>query len=382
MSLLGPGPTSFVSKCRSRSPWIALALLIVIGGSAFAIIQTDRTTRSSDSSDRIPKIPSRVHSLARLEPKSRVIRLSSPTAAEGSRIERLNVSEGDSLQVGQVLAVLDTHDRRQSALREAEARVRVSRAKLAQIRAGAKPGDIAAQQSAVNRCRFILNNAEVELERFRKLANSKTVSESDLDQRKLQVEQSEQNLLQAEATLESLREVREVDLELQQQEIESALASVERAKSELAATLITSPIAGRVLRIHARPGERVGEKGVMEIGETDAMYAVAEVYEADVSRIQMGQHAKAHLSGSPLRVEGVVEEIGLIVGRKDVLNNDPVSDTDARVVEVRVRLNDADSRKVSGFSNARCEITFETDVSYSEETKGHPSTTSNGESDH
>lgn len=382
MSLLRSEPTSFVSRCRSRCPWLALALLIVIGGSAFAIFQTDRTGRSTDSSGGSSSIPIRVHSLARLEPKSRVIRLSSPTAADGSRIETLNVTEGDLLQVGQLLAVLDTHDRRQSALREAEARVRVSRAKLAQIRAGAKSGDLAAQQSAVNRCRFILTNAEVELERFRKLASSKTVSESDFDQRKLQVEQSQQNLVQAEATLESLREVREVDLDLQQQEIESALASVERAKSELAATLITSPIAGRVLRIHARPGERVGEKGVMEIGETDVMYAVAEVYEADVSRIQIGQPAKAQLSGSPLKVEGIVEEIGWIVGRKDVLNNDPVSDTDARVVEVRVRLNDADSRKVSGFSNARCEITFEAVAPFSPETDSHPSTTTIDQSHH
>ena len=89
------------------------------------------------------------------------------------------------------------------------------------------------------------------------------------------------------------------------------------------------------------------------------MYAVAEVYEADVARVRNGQLAHARLSGSSLVVRGTVEEIGLIVARKDVLNNDPVSDTDARVVEVRVRLDDVDGGRVAGFSNARCEITFE-----------------------
>ena len=347
------------SRFKYRCLWIAAILLVVIGGSALAIYQADRTDRLSASSTRGPTIPAKVHSLGRLEPQSRVIRLSSPTAAEGSRIEQLTVHEGDALQSGQVVAVLDTHDRRKSALDEAEARVRVAQAKLSQIKAGAKPGDIAAQKSVVNRCRFVLKNAEAELERFRKLAASRTVSESDFEQRQLQVERSQQDLEQAQATLESLQEVRQVDVDLQQQEIESAIATAARARADLDATLIRTPIAGHVLRIHTRAGERVSDKGVMEIGQIDLMYVVAEVYEADISRIRIGQSAQAKLTGSTISIAGKVEEVGLIVGRKDVLNNDPVSDTDARVVEVRVRLNESDSRRVSGFSNARCEITFD-----------------------
>ena len=351
--------TRFASRFKLRCLWVAAVLVVVIGGTALAIYQADRTDRLSESAFRGPTIPSKVHSLGRLEPQSRVIRLSSPTAAEGSRIEQLTVREGDALHAGQVVAVLDTHDRRKSALDEAEARVRVAQAKLSQIKAGAKPGDIVAQQSAITRCRFVLKNAEAELERFRKLAASRTISESDFEQRKLQVERSQQDLEQSQATLESLQEVRQVDIDLQQQEIESATATAARARADLDATLIKTPIAGHVLRIHTRAGERVSDKGVMEIGQIDVMYVVAEVYEADISRIRIGKSAQAKLTGSTISVAGQVEEIGLIVGRKDVLNNDPVSDTDARVVEVRVRLDSADSSRVSGLSNARCEITFE-----------------------
>ncbi len=358
-SRLNSSATRKGSRFKIRCLWVAAVLMVVIGGTALAIYQADRTDRLSETSIRGSVIPAKVHSLGRLEPQSRVIRLSSPTAAEGSRIEQLTVQEGDSLQETQVVAVLDTHDRRKSALDEAEARVRVAQAKLSQIKAGAKPGDIVAQQSVVNRCRFVLKNAEAELERFRKLAASKTVSESDFQQRELQVERSQQDLEQAQATLESLQEVRQVDIDLQQQEIESAIATAARARADLGATLIKTPIAGHVLRIHTRAGERVSDKGVMEIGQIDVMYVVAEVYEADISRIRIGQSAQAKLTGSTISVAGKVEEIGLIVGRKDVLNNDPVSDTDARVVEVRVRLNSSDSSRVSGLSNARCEITFD-----------------------
>ena len=337
--------TRFASRFKLRCLWATAVLVVVIGGTALAIYQSDRTDRLADTSFRGTTIPVKVHSLGRLEPQSRVIRLSSPTAAEGSRIEQLTVREGDALHAGQVVAVLDTHDRRKSALEEAEARVRVAQAKLLQIKAGAKPGDIVAQQSVITRCRFVLKNAEAELERSRKLAASRTISESDFEQRKLQVERSQQDLEQAQATLESLQEVRQVDIDLQQQEIESAIATATRARADLDATLIKTPI--------------VSDKGVMEIGQIDVMYVVAEVYEADISRIRIGQSAQARLTGSTISIAGQVEEIGLIVGRKDVLNNDPVSDTDARVVEVRVRLDSADSSRVSGFSNARCEITFE-----------------------
>jgi HlyD family secretion protein len=65
------------------------------------------------------------------------------------------------------------------------------------------------------------------------------------------------------------------------------------------------------------------------------------------------------VGSSGLELPGVVEEIGLRVGRKDVLSNDPVSDTDARVVEVRVRLGPDGCREVAGLSNARVEVSIE-----------------------
>jgi HlyD family secretion protein len=50
----------------------------------------------------------------------------------------------------------------------------------------------------------------------------------------------------------------------------------------------------------------------------------------------------------------------MLVGRKDVLSNDPVDDTDARVIEVRVRLDEDGSRQVEGLSYAKAEVTIHT----------------------
>jgi HlyD family secretion protein len=47
------------------------------------------------------------------------------------------------------------------------------------------------------------------------------------------------------------------------------------------------------------------------------------------------------------------------VARKSVLTNDPVSDTDARVVEVRVTLAPQSAARVVRLANARVEVTID-----------------------
>jgi hypothetical protein len=51
-----------------------------------------------------------------------------------------------------------------------------------------------------------------------------------------------------------------------------------------------------------------------------------------------------------------------------VLTNDPVSDTDARVVEVRIDLNSDQIESVTRLSNARVEITILLDIADSQST--------------
>ena len=61
---------------------------------------------------------------------------------------------------------------------------------------------------------------------------------------------------------------------------------------------------------------------------------------------------------SPLT--GIVDEIGLQVGKQDVLGTDPVADADARVVEVKIRLNSEDSQQVAGLTNLKVNVIINT----------------------
>jgi multidrug efflux pump subunit AcrA (membrane-fusion protein) len=72
---------------------------------------------------------------------------------EGTRVAKLLVKQGDNLKNGQIIAILDNHERLQAALTQAEAQRKISEARLAQVKAGAKQGDVAAQDARFQKTR-------------------------------------------------------------------------------------------------------------------------------------------------------------------------------------------------------------------------------------
>ncbi len=126
-------------------------------------------------------------------------------------------------------------------------------------------------------------------------------------------------------------------------ELKIARAQLEAAQAELDRSLVRAPFGGQVLTIHAREGERLGPEGLLELGRTDEMFVVAEVYETDVHRVATGQKATMTSPALPEPLTGRVERIGMQVGKMDVLGTDPVAKTDARVVEVEIRLDDTEA---------------------------------------
>lgn len=376
-----------------------------------------------------------VAALGYLEPKGEIIHLSAPAFAEGARVDKLLVNLGDRVRAGQIVAILDSHSRLEAALKRTQKRAILATASLDRVKAGAKKGEINAQEAkieglkaerrgqinaqeatikrleaelqgeklaqevTIERLRAELRNSQTECSRYQALYKQGAVATSQRDSKCLEAKIAEesrneaevnlkrivatrqQQLAEAQATfkrttetlqeqiaggngtLDQIAEVRSVDVAVAQAELEEAEAAIQQAQSELNLAYIRAPKAGQVLKIHAWPGEIIGGKGVLDFGETTQMYVKAEIYESDVSKARLGQRATITSSGFTGKLEGVVDEIGLQIGKKDVLGTDPTADVDARVVEVKIRLQPADSQRVAGLTNLQVKVIIDTSPS-------------------
>jgi HlyD family secretion protein len=391
--------------------WIAALIVLALGVTGVSIFLALRPPTSNQnqtqSAESLPP-PStradRITALGRLEPGGEVFCVSPPSSAGfSSVIRRWLVKEGDRVKQNQVIAVMDTYDRLYAAGLEAEARVREAQTRLAQVRAGeAKLGDVNAQQATIqarqaqirekqaeiNRWSAELEIAKREYQRYESLYKSGAISQSDLDRRELALATASESLKQAQSQLEQsvrefqqsqqvrsgLVEVRPVDLQQAEAQVQVELANFQKAKADMETAAVRSPINGQVLKIYAKESEQAGSaqapgssngkscSGLAELGRTDQMYAVAEVAEGDVGRVRIGQRASISSTSSinpPFTgtLAGTVEHIGLQIRKNDVLNTDPVQDTDTRVVEVKIRLND--SQPVAKLTNLKVLVDIE-----------------------
>jgi len=330
-----------------------------------------------------------VTALGYLEPQGKVIKLAAPSSSTGgnSRVEKLLVKQGDRVKAGQVIAVLDSRDRLEASLVEAEEQVNVALSNLEVMKSGAKrgeinsqqavlariaaqrEGDLQAQQAAVDRLKMEVQNAQTEAQRYEMLYKEGATNASLLDSKRLSLAVAQKNLREAEAivnriqtsrspelneaqsTLDRISEVRAVDISASQAQVDSAIASVRQAKAQLDLAYVRTPQAGVVIEVNTRAGELVSSDGIVEIGNTDQMLAVLEVFEGDIVKVEKGKTVKLFGDSLPKALTGEVVEIGERVQRQNVVNSDTTANIDARVVEVRVKLDPDSASQVKSFTN-------------------------------
>jgi len=131
-------------------------------------------------------------------------------------------------------------------------------------------------------------------------------------------------------------------------------AQRDRAECERKLTEVRAPIDGQVIDVHTRAGEKVGANGILDLGATQAMYAIAEVYETDIGRVAVGQRSQVSSPVFPATISGVVERIRPKIQKQDALGTDPAARKDARVVEVEIRLDQ--SAPVAGLTLVQVEV--------------------------
>lgn len=188
-------------------------------------------------------------------------------AQASGRVERLAVEVGDVVQVGQLVAEIDSQTQRNT--------LRDRQAALANTRA------IRASRAAS------LVQAEKDFERQREMLAADATPRAQYDA--------------ALSGLDSARaEVRALDAQISQ-----AQAALESAGVELGYTRITAPIAGTVVAIVTDEGQTVNAlqtaPTIVMIAKLDTMTVRADISEADVIRVRQGLPAYFSILGAPQR---------------------------------------------------------------------------------
>lgn len=252
-------------------------------------------------------------------------------------------------------------------------------------------GEKRTQNESIERIKTELKKAQKDCDRYQSLylngavsisqmesfcllkdTNQKSLQEAEanlkriIDSRKEEIKKAQENLNrtrttvarqleQSQATLYATAEVRPVNVAIAAAQLKAAKALVKQSRVNLGLTFVRSPIDGQILEIHAKPGE-LATSGIVEVGDTKNMVALAEVYETDIEKVRLKQKVEIKSSALSESLHGTVNEIGFKVAKKENFNDDPVIAADARVVKVRVLLDEKSSKKSFNLTNLKVDV--------------------------
>ena len=253
--------------------------------------KSNSSLKEEVSLDLIPPITA-VAALGQLSPSGEIRQLAAPISQLGSspRIIEILVDEGDFVKKGDILAVFENREKLISNLERNENLIKNIN------------DEIALKKDQIQRYELALSKNAYSFVQF--------------SQRKDEL------------------------LKLQKQKI-NLIGDKKNIKIDLFNSQLRSPIDGFILGINTRVGERPTNEGILDIGSSQKMEAVIEVYESDIDRVFISQNVElsSENGGFQKILKGKVIRISPQVKQRKVLSTDPTGDADSRIIEVLVKLD-------------------------------------------
>ena len=267
--------------------------------------RSSSTSNEEITSDDIPSIRA-VAALGQLSPAGEIRQLAAPISQFGSspRLSELLVNEGDFVKKGTVLAIFENREKLISDLEKKNNLIKT-------------------------------NNLEIELK------------EGQIKRYELAVEKDAYSLVQLSQRKDEL-------LKLQKQKITN-LGDKKNIEIDLFNSKLRSPIDGYILAVNTRVGERPKNDGILDVGSSQNMEALIEVYESDIDRVFLSQNVEliSENGGFKKILQGKVIRISPQVKQRKVLSTDPTGDADARIIEVLVQLNKESINLVKNYTGMK-----------------------------
>ena len=288
-----------------------LIYLFLISPLSIGLISCTNNNKSNSklneemTSVQIPSITA-VAALGQLSPAGEIRKLAAPVSQFGSspRITKLLVKEGDFVNKGDILAIFE------------------NRKKLI--------ADLEKKEYLIKTINLEISLKEDQIKRFELALENNAYSFVQLSQRKDEL------------------------LKLKKQKINN-VGDKRNIEIDLFNSKLRSPIDGFILAINKREGERPNNEGILEIGSSQNMQALIEVYESDIDRVFISQNVelKSENGGFKRILKGNVIRISPQVKQRKVLSTDPTGDADSRIIEVLVKLNKESINLVQNYAGMK-----------------------------
>ncbi|MCX2981008.1 secretion protein HlyD [Halieaceae bacterium IMCC14734] len=243
------------------------------------------------------------------------IRQVQPAFRVSGRVQAMYFEEGDAVQAGDLLAQLDPLPLQQ-ALAVTVAREDQSRAQLERLQHGSRTQEIEQARALTEKAEAALEDAELELQRQRKLVVQKMSSQRTLD-RTLSMRDQSAAQLQAnrEALALAVEGSRMEDIAAAQAALAMASAQREQAVTQVDDTRLVAPSKGIVMsRIH-EPGAMVmAGTPVYALSLTETVYVRAYVDEPRLGLVKPGASVRVTSDSSGVKYQG---QVGFISPRAE-----------------------------------------------------------------
>jgi HlyD family secretion protein len=247
-------------------------------------------------------------------------------------ITELNVTEGDSVKKGQVLARIYA-DIYATQRDQAAAAVNQQQAMTAN------------SQSQLDAVKATMDQAQKTYDRQKQLMQDKVISKAEF-------EQSESAYLSAKANYSSATQAIRGNKASEQ----SAMASLTRANKDLSRTTLVAPMNGVISSLNVKKGERVAGNSfnvgteMMRVADMSVMEVRVNVGENDIVKVNIGDSADVEVDAyNNRKFKGVVTQIAA----STATSLGASTSTDVTNYEVRIRLNSGSFRDLADPRNPR-----------------------------
>ena len=203
-------------------------------------------------------------------------------------VKRVPVTEGQSVQAGQVLIELEDKEL-QAALRQAEFNVHQAQARVRQLNEVQWPMlDQSLRQSKVTQ-----NTSQNALLRAQELFDKGFTGQAALDEAKRIAQVHQSQVMSLQKQFQSLQ-AGGSDLALTQAALSQAIAGAELARARHQYAQIKAPVAGVLISRNVEPGDAIQPgKILMVLSPEGSTELVVQIDEKHLSQLQIGQMAQA-----------------------------------------------------------------------------------------